>query len=185
MNYQEYLRRIQGSGLSPAQLLALDEELLIPIVYGDALEQSHGGRKADDRYQTIAKNLDRYCSELNRRGVTRQLLWEEYRKEHAEGYAYSQFCEYLRDHTQKHQAVMRFIHQAGEQLQVDFAGDKFGYIDITTGEWKPCEVLVCTMPGKKIKGIWAKKNQTIILCDQLSAYWSDKDIKELIEELTK
>ena len=95
-------------------MLTLDDESLIPIVYGDSFEQSHGGRKADDRYQTIAKNLDRYCSELARRGVTRQLLWEEYRKEHAEGYAYSQFCEYLRVHTQKHQAVIRFIHQACE-----------------------------------------------------------------------
>jgi len=156
---REYLRRIQGSGLSAAELLSLDEDALAPIVYRDGFEQSHGGRKADKRYQTIAKNLDRYCSELTRRGVTRQLLWEEYRKEHAEGYAYSQFCEYLRVHTQKHQAVMRFIHQAGEQMQVDFAGDKFGYVDITTGEWKPCEVLVCTMPYSNYMYVEALRSQ--------------------------
>jgi len=92
---REYLRRIQGSGLSPVQLLALDDESLKPIVYADAFEHGHGGRKVDTRYQTIEKNLARYCSELRRRGVTRQLLWEEYRNEYPGGYAYSQFCEHL------------------------------------------------------------------------------------------
>jgi transposase len=33
--------------------------------------------------------------ELKRsKGVTLKLLWEEYRREHPEGYSYTQFCEY-------------------------------------------------------------------------------------------
>ena len=35
--------------------------------------------------------------ELKRRGVTLQLLWEEYRAEHVEGYCYSHFCELHRE----------------------------------------------------------------------------------------
>ena len=156
---RDYLRRIQSSGLSPAQLLALDDESLSAIVYVDGFEQGHSGRKLDARYPTIEKNLDRYCSELRRRGVTRQLLWEEYRIEHPEGYAYSQFCEHLRSHSQKDQAVMHFTHQAGEQLQVDFAGDKSGYVDISTGEWISCEVLVCTMPYSNYMYVEALRSQ--------------------------
>jgi transposase len=34
--------------------------------------------------------------ELKRRGVTLQLLWEEYRGKHVEGYGYSRFCDLYR-----------------------------------------------------------------------------------------
>ena len=91
---REYLQRMYKSGLSPEQLLALDEESLIPVLYVDGFDRGQSGRKTDPRYETIAKSLDRYCGELKRRGVTRQLLWEEYRKEHPDGYGYSQFCDY-------------------------------------------------------------------------------------------
>ena len=156
---REYLQRMHKSGLSPEQLLALDEESLIPVLYVDGFDRGQSGRKPDPRYETIAKSLDRYCGELKRRGVTRQLLWEEYRKEHPDGYGYSQFCDHLQQHSQKDQAVMRFTHRPGEQLQVDFAGDKSGYVDISTGEWIPCEVLVCTMPYSNYMYVEAIRSQ--------------------------
>lgn len=156
---RDYLRRIQSSGLSAPQLLALEEESLIAIVYGNTFEQAHGGRKVDARFSIMEKDLDWYCTELRRRGVTRQLLWEEYRKEHPEGYGYSQFCEYLRVHSQRNDAVMHLTHQPGEQLQVDFAGDKSGYVDISTGEWIACEVLVCTMPYSNYMYVEALRSQ--------------------------
>ena len=34
--------------------------------------------------------------ELRRKGVTLQLLWQEYREAHPEGYGYTQFCEHYR-----------------------------------------------------------------------------------------
>ena len=156
---RDYRRRIQSCGLDPAQLLALDEESLLLIVQVEAFEQGQSGRKVDTRYSTIEKNLDRYGSELHRRGVTRQLLWEEYRKEYPEGYAYSQFCEHLRQHSQKDQAVMRFTHKPGELLEIDYAGDKTGYVDISTGEWVECEVLVCTMPYSNYMYVEALRTQ--------------------------
>src|ERR1700704_5187896 len=36
-------------------------------------------------------------TEMKRRGVTLALLWQEYRGEHARGYAYSWFCERYSD----------------------------------------------------------------------------------------
>ncbi|HVJ72111.1 MAG TPA: hypothetical protein VM531_11500 [Sphingomicrobium sp.] len=41
---------------------------------------------------------------MKRRGVTLALLWQEYRGEHAEGYAYSWFCELA--HSKKGQAML-------------------------------------------------------------------------------
>ncbi len=161
---RDYLRRIQSCGLSSAQLLALDEESFRLIVQADTFEQGQSGRKADTRFDTIEKNLSHYTSELLRRGVTRQLLWEEYRKDHPEGYGYSQFCEHLRQHNQKDQAVMHFTHKPGEQLQIDYAGDKAGYVDIKTGEWIECDVLVCTLPYSNymyVEGLRSQKQEDL------------------------
>ena len=57
--------------------------------------------------------------ELKRRGVTLQLLWEEYRAEHGEGYCYSHFCERYRGWLKTVSPTMRQTHAAGEKLFVD------------------------------------------------------------------
>lgn len=156
---RDYHRRIQSSGLSADQLLALDEESLLSLICVEAFDQGLCGRKADNRHANLVKDLDRYCGDLSKRGVTRQLLWEEYRKENPEGYSYTQFCEYLTRHLQKDQAVMRFTHKPGELLEIDYAGDKTGYVDISTGEWIECEVLVCTMPYSNYMYVEALRTQ--------------------------
>lgn len=143
---REYLKRIDASDFTMSQLLAMDNEALGCIVYVEPTEKGISGRTIDERYQALEPRLERYCSELRKRGVTRQLLWEENRQEFPQGYGYTQFCEYLRQHLNRKDAVMRLPHRPGEQLQVDFAGDKLGYVDMSTGEWISCEVLVCAMP---------------------------------------
>ncbi len=143
---REYLRRISLSGLDPAGLLSLDDASLGAIVYTEAIEKSVSGRHADSRYATFEPLLEQYVSELRKRGVTRLLLWQEYLSQHPNGYGYTQFCDYLKRYLANRQTVMHFTHQPGEQLQVDFAGDKLGYVDRETGEWISCEVLVCVLP---------------------------------------
>jgi len=142
---RDYLRRIASSGRPLEELLAMEDEVLLGIVQVDSFEKNRAGRIADDRYGSIEARLEYYKAELGRTGVTRQLLWQEYRSDHSDGYSYSQFCEYLGRHLKKDQAVMRFTHRPGEQLQADFAGDKLGYVDRQTGEWIACEILVCAM----------------------------------------
>ena len=46
-------------------------------------------------------------AEMKRRGVTLALLWQEYRGEHAEGYAYSWFCERYSDWRKRITPTMR------------------------------------------------------------------------------
>ncbi len=157
---RNYIRRIQSSGLSAAQLITMDDESLRLILQVDGFDKEQSGRKVDTRFSTIAKNLDYYITELHRCGVTKQLLWEEYRKENPEGYGYSQFCEHLRDHSRKDQAVMRFNHKPGEMLQIDYAGDKSGYVDVSTGEWVACEVLICTLPYSNYMYVQALHTQS-------------------------
>lgn len=144
---REYLRRIKSSGLTCAELLAMDDESLVPMIYVETIEKGLTGRSLDDdRFLKLEPSLEGYSLELRKRGVTRQLLWEEYRSDNPEGYGYTQFCGHLKKYLNREQAVMHFSHIPGEQLQVDFAGDKLGYVDPGTGEWIVCEVLVCAMP---------------------------------------
>jgi hypothetical protein len=108
---REYLRRLSCAGLSLPEAMKLDDASLSAVVYTDALEKTTAGRTVDDRYSVLAEKLDNYCKELSKRGVTRQLLWEEYRKEHPDGYGYTQFCEYLNHQIRVDDAVMHFVHR--------------------------------------------------------------------------
>jgi hypothetical protein len=82
---REYLRRISTAGLTLSQAPVLDDESLSEIVYTDAVEKRTAGRSVDDRYADLESRLDHYCAELRKRGVTKQLLWEEYGRDHPNG----------------------------------------------------------------------------------------------------
>jgi transposase len=60
--------------------------------------------------------------ELRHKGVTLQLLWDEYRETNSDGYGYSQFCKLYRQWHRHLDVVMRQDHLAGEKLFVDFPG---------------------------------------------------------------
>jgi transposase len=84
--------------------------------------------------------------ELSRPGVTRQLLWEEYKAQHLQGAQYSAFCDRYRQwlHS-KVEPVLRFEHRAGEKCFVDYAGHTVGVIDRHTGEIREAQIFVAVL----------------------------------------
>lgn len=62
--------------------------------------------------------------ELRRKGVTLQLLWQEYRRTHPEGYQRSQFCQLYRQWAATLDPVLRQVHEPGQKMFVDWAGLK-------------------------------------------------------------
>jgi len=93
----------------------------------------------------IVPDWSRVHQELQRRSMTLQLLWEEYRGQEPEGYGYSQFCGLYGAWRQTVSATMRQTHGAGEKLFVDFAGDTVGVIDPTTGEISQAHIFVAVL----------------------------------------
>lgn len=84
--------------------------------------------------------------ELARRGVTLELLWQEYRAEHPEaGYGYSRYCDLYRAWRGQLDVVMRQEHRAGEKLFVDYAGQALGIVDAATGEVRAHPVFVAAL----------------------------------------
>lgn len=62
--------------------------------------------------------------QLKRKGVTLQLLWEEYKQAEPTGYQYSWFAECYRTWAKKKEVWMPLTHKAGESLFVDYSGLK-------------------------------------------------------------
>jgi len=82
--------------------------------------------------------------ELRRPGVTRMLLWEEYRAAHPEGFAYTWFCTHYEAWKGRVRPTMRQTHVGGEKVFVDFAGDTIDVIDPITGEARAMKLFVAT-----------------------------------------
>jgi transposase len=88
--------------------------------------------------------------ELKRKGVTLQLLWEEYRVPHGErAYAYSQFCALYRVFRDSLARSMRQVHRAGEKLFIDYSGDAASVIDAASGEIRTAQIFVAVMGASK------------------------------------
>lgn len=83
--------------------------------------------------------------ELARAGVTRDLLWREYKAQHPEGLGYTAFCVRYRHWRQAADPVMRFEHRAGEKLFVDYAGHTVPIIDRHTGEVHAAQIFVAVL----------------------------------------
>jgi transposase len=77
--------------------------------------------------------------------VTLQLLWEEHRAVHPDGYGYSRYCELYRAWTVRLSPTMRQSHVAGERMFVDYAGTTLEVIDPSTGEVMTAQLFVAAL----------------------------------------
>ena len=115
-----YIGLYDRSGLTIAQIESMsDSELEAHLQPDDA--------QIDPRYKQFCQLLPKIIQELGRSGVTRQLLWEEYRSEHPDGYSYTQFCFHLQVYTETDEVAMHLEHEGGRKLFLDFAGNRPKY----------------------------------------------------------
>jgi transposase len=153
----EYDSRFMASGLSYSSLRQLSDQELSGIVYSRPnTTQSENERQID-----FKSRLSYFIAELKRTGVTRFLLWEEYKKEYPEGYSYTQFCFHLKEERQITQATMRLVHKPGELMMADFAGDHMHYVDHSTGQLIECPVFVAVLPFSGFAFAIALPNATL------------------------
>lgn len=137
----DYLFKLEITGKSCQDLLQYKEEKLASIVYN-----AKNTQQPDLRLDDLQKQFDFFSEQLTSPGVTRRLLWEEYKLSRSDGYGYTQFCEHFARYNKRNRATMHFDHRPGEYLQVDFAGKPLHIVDRKTGEIIPCPVLVCVLP---------------------------------------
>ena len=139
------MQTIKANDWKMEDLLQMDD----PVLEG----MFHAGSPAytDERMKEFLRLLPYFREQLTNRKlhVTRQLLYDEYRKTHPDGYCKSQFYEHLKQNLVAQKVITTMLamtYKPGEKLMVDFAGDKMPYIDPDTGEIKIAEVFVACMP---------------------------------------
>jgi transposase len=133
-----YLSRARAAGLSwPLPPELGDDDALELLLFPGVVGSRRPGRDVPDWSQ-----IDR---ELRRPGVTRALLWEEYRATHPGGYGYSWFCEQYEAWKGRVRPTMRQTHLGGEKVFVDFAGDTIDVVDPRSGEVRPAKLFVAAM----------------------------------------
>jgi transposase/uncharacterized protein YeaO (DUF488 family) len=138
---KSYVLRVKQSSVCIEDLLKLEDPILEKMLLA--------GNPAykDERYQVLKEKLEYYSKELKKVGVTRMLLWEEYKAEFSpDYYRYSQFCEFLRQYRRSSKPSMVLEHHPGDKLYIDYAGKKLSYIDIDTGEINYVQVFVACLP---------------------------------------
>jgi transposase len=84
--------------------------------------------------------------ELKRKGVTRQLLWEEYAKANPDNhYQSTQFCFYYQQWRSRLKLSMRQTHSAGDKMFVDYAGPTVPVTNPATGEIYQAQIFVAVL----------------------------------------
>lgn len=153
---KSYLEKVASSKIDAQALMDLED----PILEGE-FHAGNPAYKRDERYEHFISKLDYFEKELGRRGVTRMLLWEEYRREYPGGYGHSQFFFHLSQQLVARRPSMVLEHCAGEKLYVDFAGKPLSYIDTQTGEIIHCQVFVACLPYSDYSFAMAVKSQGV------------------------
>ena len=116
----DYLERVRQSGRDWAYISALDDGSLKTLL---SPEEHPVSRKPLPDFEALRL-------EMKKKGVTLQLLWEEYRAVHPDGYGRTQFCELYRrhggtlgvtwDHKHQLEKVFSYEFETEGQLLGDF-----------------------------------------------------------------
>jgi transposase len=132
---QECLRRAREAGVSWPLPPHLDEAALHAQLYRRAVPVS----------VTPRPDFPYLHGELRRRGVTRLLLWEEYKAAHPQGWQYSVFCDQYRRWLSTQEMSLRQDHLPGDKLFVDYAGQTAPVTDRHTGEIRAAQIFVAVL----------------------------------------
>ena len=135
---QNVVRQAQDKGLDWSAIERLDDQALARLFYP----------AADSRVSSHLQMPDwgEVHRELKRKGVTKQLLWEEYTRQFPNCcYSYPQYCHLYLEWKGKQQRSMRQTHRAGEILFVDYAGHTIPVVSGSTGEVRFAQIFVAVL----------------------------------------
>ena len=132
-----YLNRAEAAGLSWPLPPELDDGALERLLFPTQPSRAPTPHPQPD-WASIHQ-------ELKQKGVTLQLLWQEYQATYPDGLQYSQFCALYRRFARKLDLALRQEHKAGEKLFVDFAGQTVPVVNPATGEERAAHIFVAVL----------------------------------------
>jgi len=139
----QYLNDFKTSGLTYEDTKQMPDSQFL------ALFEKQRNKKCS-RYEELSKLFAYFAIELKKPGVTLMILWNEYQKEHPDGYSYSRFCYQFQVWRNASRITMHIEHKAGDKMFVDYAGDKLVVMDRKTGQQQPLEVFVAVLGASQL-----------------------------------
>lgn len=114
----EYLNNFRRSGRTYWETIDLPDTQLLELL-------NRGCRKESKSLSELRELFPRMAIELKKKGVTLQLLWEEYKSDREIFYRYSRFCYHFQVWSENAKIAAHFEHNPGKEMFVDFAGQKW------------------------------------------------------------
>ena len=134
-----YLDKFNATGILYEEIIKLCDDDII------AYFKDKKNHLESDQFKKLQKQLPQLEIELKGKGVTLQLLWEEYTLKNPDGYCYSHFCHHYKKWRSYLDIYMHIEHKPGDKMYVDYAGHKFKITNMLTGEEKDAEIFVAIL----------------------------------------
>ncbi|UYM18909.1 IS21 family transposase [Endozoicomonas euniceicola] len=161
----KYLSLFERSGLKWPLPADMDDTALINQLSPDTASRSQLGLVSPDWIEIH--------NELKRKGMTKQLTWEEYCEAYPHNhYSYPQFCHLYCEWCKKQKRSMRQLHRGGEKMFVDYAGLTVTIVDRNTGDTAPAQIFVAVLGASSYTYAEASWTQSIVnfLGSQIRAF---------------
>lgn len=155
----EYLNLFKVTGLKWEAIASESDERLEQMIYRHP--SSAAGTRPHPDWSEVRV-------ELQKKGVTLLLLWNEYKSQYPDGLGYTQFTKHYRRYAKTLDPVMRFTHKAGEKTFVDYAGLTMEWIEPETGEIHTAQIFVGCLGGSSL--IFAEAAATQSLPDWIGSH---------------
>lgn len=152
---KKYIAAFAASGLSFEEINGLSDKDL------EDLFVKPENKPVSDKLQSLFNLFPAIDKELKKKGVTRHMLWEQYRQQYPDGLGLTQFKQYYAQWKQQVNPTMHMEHKAGDKLYIDFAGDKLHITDPRSGQQEPVEVFVSILGASQLTYVEAVMSQKI------------------------
>ena len=98
--------------------------------------------------------------ELTKKGMTRALLYEEFKSAQPDLYSYSQFNRYYNRFIQSINPSMRQVHYGGDKLFIDYSGLTMPIVNQKTGEISKAQIFVSVLGASGYTFVHATDTQS-------------------------
>lgn len=143
----------EKSSLTIDEALQMEDKKLSALLFPELKQYQPKTSKPHPDWNTIHY-------ELSKKGMTRLLLWEEYKEQYPNGYGYSQFKEYYNRYKKSLNPSMRQVHYAGDKLFVDFSGVTMPIANAITGEIHKAQIFVSVLGASGYTFVHAVMSQS-------------------------
>ena len=149
----DYCRKFALCGKDIESVLGLNDDALYALLFPNKHSTTPSKRQRPlPDYETIRR-------EFAKKEVTLELLWEEYKRIHPDGYALTQFKLYYRRYVQTLNPSMRQTYAPGETMFVDYSGSTLNVHNTLDGTTSKAQIFVAVLGASGMTFVHATASQ--------------------------